>query len=147
MLAGGSLVQLMFDSQRGTQDIDLINIRHARLSEIPLQTELFLLAKSLGLTPENVNSAISFFVRQVPEWQTQIVLIREGKEGRVYRPTLTLFVYLKLGRGSEIDFQDIAAAVKSCGVAEFDEALLQSWCKSPSTVYQKFQTIRARLGL
>lgn len=145
LLAGGSLVQLLFDSNRGTQDIDLVNIRHDHLAETPLQTELFLLAKSLGLTPENLNSAVSFFVRQVPGWQSQIVEIAAGPKGKIYRPTLTLFVYLKLGRASEIDLADIRSAVKVCGRHEFDSELYDSW--ADVKLREKLVECRSKIGL
>jgi len=97
------------------------------------------------LTPEHVNSAADFFVRQVLGWESELVLLSQGKVGRVYRPSLTLYACLKLGRGSEIDVEDLRYAVISCGSGEFDERKFLSWA-SPD-VKSRFRACRASLGL
>lgn len=145
LLTGGSLVSLRFDSSRGTEDIDLVNVRHPTLEPMPLQTKLFLEAKGLGLTPEAVNSAASFFVRQVPGWEKHLKEIQVGPQGKVFRPDLTLFVRLKLGRATPVDLADIAAAVRACGPAEFNETIFRRWATADQL--KLFEGHRGRWGL
>jgi hypothetical protein len=74
-----------------------------------------------------VNSTVEPFVREVKDWQTEVVPIETGSRGRVFRPNLTLFVYLKIRRGSEIDLEDIRKALLVCP-EKFSKDRLLSWC-------------------
>ena len=114
LLTGGSLVRLSFDANRGTQDVDLVRISHPRLSDEATRNELFQWLIKRGLGPEWVNTAVEPFVKAIPSWEKELVLERTGTQGRIFRPSFTFFVYLKLGRGTEVDIEDIRAALPHC---------------------------------
>lgn len=140
-LTGGALVRLIFDADRGTEDVDLVRIRHSELSDEAAKNQLFrwLIDRELG--PEWVNSAVEPFVREVPGWESEVVLFRSGAKGRVLRPTITLFVYLKLRRGTEIDLLDIEKAISKCP-EKLDEARLLAW--GNARVNERFAGLKAR---
>jgi hypothetical protein len=119
VLTGGSLIQLQASDSRATEDLDIIGLTHPALSETLAQNELFKAALRIGLSPETVNSAASFFFHQIPEWQNHLVKIKVGPVGTVFRPDLTLFIVSKLARSSEIDLQDISSAITAWGKSEF----------------------------
>ncbi len=50
----------------------------------------------------------------------------EGLKGKVYRPNLSFFVYLKLRRGTDVDLQDIRVARDHCPEG-FDEQKFRRW--------------------
>lgn len=143
LLTGGALVRLEFDAERGTEDVDLVRIRHRELSDEAARSLLFKKVMALGLGPEWVNTAVEPFVREVPDWEVQTVEIRDGKKGRVFRPNLTLFVYLKLRRCSEVDLQDIVKAAESCPEG-FDLARFEAW--ADSGLRERLERNRTRLG-
>jgi hypothetical protein len=145
LLVGGSLVQIEYDAERGTEDIDLVPISHPTLSDVRAQDELFKAAKALGLEPENVNSAARFFVGEIPEWQIEVVSFREGPAGRIFRPSLNLFVALKLKRGTEVDLGDIRSAVKKEGLKAFVETRFREIADAKTQA--RFDSLRASLGL
>ena len=125
-LTGGSLVKLAFDQSRGTEDVDFLRLAHPELSENKSKHLLYQWLIANGLGPEWVNTAVEAFVQDIPEWQKEVVLLREGNRGRLYRPTLTLFVYLKLRRGTEIDLADVQCAIPFC-TEGFDKHKFLSW--------------------
>ena len=142
-LTGGALVRLNFDDTRGTEDLDLVRIRHPELSDDAAKNQLFRWLIDRDLGPEWVNSAVEPFVREVPAWENEVVLLREGGKGRVFRPNLTLFVYLKLRRASEIDLLDIEKATLKCP-EKLDEQKLQGW--GNAKVNSKFAELKAGRG-
>src|SRR6266702_7368111 len=107
LLIGGALVALWLEPRRVTEDIDLVTmgrdpgVRHALLG----------LAGALGLPIEALNSAADFFVERLPGWRGEVELFRSGARGRLYRPTPTLFLLLKMGRLSAPDLADCLAAL------------------------------------
>ena len=129
LVAGGTLVRLIFDSSRGTEDIDLLRIRHPVDSNEVSLDKLYQFALSIGSGPEWINTAMAPFVRAAPGWESHIVPLRRGKSGTLHRPTLTLFAYLKLERGSEIDIQDLEKAFQLTQKRpeEFSEKTLEGW--------------------
>ena len=143
-LTGGGLVRMSFDSTRGTEDLDLVRISTPGQSDDAAKQALFRWLIDRGLGPEWVNSAVEPFVREVPNWENETVLIRTGAKGRLFRPSLTLFVYLKLRRGTEIDIVDIQKAAQSCP-EPFDEKRLYEW--QNSKVLERYQRISSSLGL
>jgi hypothetical protein len=145
LLTGGTLVRLLFDAGRGTEDIDLARVAHPELSPERALTELYLFLRTLGLGPEIVNAAVEPFVHEVPDWRGELVTIRQGARGRIFRPTLTLFSYLKLRRGTPIDLEDIRAAVRYCGAAEFDAGKFARW--ADAELAGRFARVRLQLGL
>ncbi len=132
LLVGGSLVQIAFDGNRATEDIDLVQMRHPSKSKEVLQNELFQFTmKNWGIGPEFVNLAVDFFVRDLADWESETLELRRGPQGRVLRPSLTLFVALKLRRGTEIDWQDIQTAVRHEGAEHLNWEKLRRWANEP----------------
>ncbi|MBC7691352.1 MAG: hypothetical protein H7222_06245 [Methylotenera sp.] len=147
LLTGGSLVQLEFNGQRATEDIDVVLVRHSQVSDVIAQDRLFKAAIGLGLSPENVNSAARFFVQQIQNWENHLIEIKSGPVGRVFRPDLTLFVALKLKRGTEIDLEDIRDAVQFCHGKNdrINETELKAMLNAEQ--FKKLEAHRSRLGL
>jgi hypothetical protein len=145
LLVGGCLVQLEYDGARATEDIDLIHIFDPAKTSVKAQDELFKAASQLGLDPESVNSAAGFFVSELPGWEDELEEWRHGPAGRVLKPSLTLFVALKLARGSEIDLQDISSAVRKEGRGSFHEGRFRALANAK--LQAKFDLLRARLRL
>ena len=127
LLLGGSLVRFDVDPTRGTHDLDIVQIP-IRLDAIS-RTALVLEMKALGLSPEQVNSAVSFFLPEPGLWETHVVELASYPAGRLFRPTLTLFAYLKLQRATPIDVEDVVKARNKWGAAEFDAAAFGQWTK------------------
>jgi len=94
LLVGGALVALWLDTRRVTEDVDLVGIEGSGADRLSLLG----LARDLGLPVEALNSAADFFVHRVPDWRQQIEPFRIGKTGRVFRPSPTLFLVLKIRR-------------------------------------------------
>jgi hypothetical protein len=107
LLLGGALVALWLEPRRVTEDIDLVSL--AGLPEQRLQLMEF--AAAAGLSIEAVNSAADYFVRRIPGWQQEIELFRLGPKARIYRPTPTLFLLVKIGRLSDQDLADCLAMI------------------------------------
>ena len=107
LLLGGALVALWLEPRRVTEDIDLVS-----LAGLPEQRfQLMELAAAAGLSIEAVNSAADYFVRRVPGWQQEIEIFRTGPRARIYRPTPTLFLLVKIGRLSDQDLVDCLAMI------------------------------------
>lgn len=145
LLLGGSLVQLEYDGGRATEDIDLVQIRHSHHSEVRAQDELFKAAHRQGLDPEQVNSAAKFFISELKGWESEILPLAHGPAGRVFKPTLTLFVATKLRRASEIDQQDVIYALEKEGRASFDEEKFRALVGKE--ILANFEIMRVKLGL
>lgn len=107
LLIGGAIAALWFEPRRTTEDVDILGVA-GKASD---RFALFALADSLGIPIESMNSAADFFVQRIPDWQSQMVLFRSGPKGRVFRPTATLFLLLKLGRLDERDLDDCRALI------------------------------------
>lgn len=110
LLIGGALVALWFDSRRVTEDVDLIGIGGTGADRLALLG----LAVDLGLPVEALNSAADYFVSRIPGWRSDIELFRTGRAGRVFRPSPTLFLLLKLPRLSTRDLQDCLELLGRC---------------------------------
>jgi hypothetical protein len=107
LLLGGALVALWLEPRRVTEDIDLVSL--AGLPEQRFQLMAF--AAAAGLSVEAVNSAADYFVRRVPGWEHEIEVFRVGPKARIYRPTPTLFLLVKIGRLSDQDLADCLAMI------------------------------------
>lgn len=110
LLVGGAAAAVWFAPDRVTEDIDLVgragtNAERLRLLEV---------AEEEGLPVEAVNSAADFFVRRVPRWDAEGVVICRGATATIRRPTATTFLLLKLGRLSEQDLDDCLALLDWC---------------------------------
>lgn len=103
VIIGGSLLTIIHASDRATSDIDI-----CPLNEMTNEHRLLLmnLATKSGLPIEAINPSADFFLRQIPNWKTSLVLFKTGKKGNVFRPSLELYLKLKLNRCSDTDVDD-----------------------------------------
>jgi len=139
LLTGGSLVRLKFDVSRGTEDVDIVRMSHPDLSDEASREKLFSWLIDKGLGPEWVNTAVEPFVKEILNWKNEVVEIYSGSKGKVFRPNITLFVYLKLRRGTEIDLEDIKTVAPKCRES-FDELKFRSWASTK--VIERLNTLR-----
>jgi hypothetical protein len=82
------------------------------------------LAAARGLPIEAVNSAADYFVRRIPGFRAEIDVLHRGSRATIYRPSVTLFLLLKVGRLSEkdlLDCTDLLAHARASGL-DFDRA-------------------------
>ncbi len=107
LLVGGALVALWLEPRRLTEDIDLIGLVGSQAERIRLLSA----AELLGLPVEALNSAADYFIREIDVWRDHLVLFQEGMRGVLYRPTVYLFIRLKMKRLSEQDLLDCRAAL------------------------------------
>jgi len=132
LLLGGALVQIEYDGERATEDIDLVFINHADKSRETAQNDLF--KYTLGawqMGPEFINLSVEFFVNALDDWQSEIQVFKSGPSGRIFKPSLTLFCALKMNRASELDINDIKTAIGHEGIEKCDMEKLKKWL-SPS---------------
>jgi hypothetical protein len=108
LLIGGALVALWVEPRRMTEDVDLVSMRGHPDDRLALMQ----LAADLGLPIEAVNSAADFFVRRIPGWARDVEPFRHGARGRVFRPSPTLFLLLKLSRLSPTDLEDCLGVIE-----------------------------------
>jgi hypothetical protein len=102
VLVGGALAALTIDGRRTTEDVDVFGLQGVAEERYALME----LAGSLGLPVEAVNSAADFFVRRIPDWKSELRVLRKGARATVHRPSATLFLLLKIARLSERDLYD-----------------------------------------
>ncbi len=102
VVLGGAVLPLVGVFHRVTHDVDVAAPDEATL-------DLFRIADELGLPPEAVNQAAAFFLHRIPDWRDHLILVREGRAGRVHRPDAALYILLKLSRLSESDLADCLA--------------------------------------
>lgn len=69
------------------------------------------IAVSMKLPVETINQAASYFLYKEPDWQQSLVLVYEGKNARIYRPNINLYISLKRKRLTESDLQDCLAMI------------------------------------
>ena len=105
LLVGGAAAATWFLPERVTEDVDLVSLRGSQDDRLALLS----LAERLGLSPEAFNSAADFFLHRIPGWTTEMEPLRQGRSARIHRPTVTLFILLKVGRLSEVDLGDCLA--------------------------------------
>lgn len=110
VLVGGAAAAMWFAPQRTTEDIDLIgstgtNAERLRLMEV---------ADAEGLPVEAVNSAADFYVRRIPNWNRDVVVLKRGTTATIYRPTATNYLLLKLRRLGEDDLDDCLTLLAWC---------------------------------
>ncbi len=102
ILIGGALAAVWFASDRTTEDIDLIPLGE----DGGRRHELMGFALSQGLPVEAVNSAADFFLRRIEGFEKELQLWHAGARARIFRPSPTLFLLLKIGRMGEADLAD-----------------------------------------
>jgi hypothetical protein len=128
ILVGGAAAAVWFAPERVTENIDLIgshgtNAERLRLMEV---------ADAEGLPIEVVNSAADFFVRKIPDWNHQVVVLRQGTSAKILRPTATMYMLFKLSRLGEQDLDDCLALLAWCN--DHDEVVDRARVKSALTL-------------
>jgi hypothetical protein len=146
LLGGGSLVLLEFDPQRVAHNVDLVPV-NVKSGILQLQRQVDSLAHPLGFTTAQVRALALGYLEEVPDWIRYSVELKSYSLGRLIRPDLTLFTYLKLRRGTEKDIADVRAAVAKLGRREFNVAAFASWAQSRADMLHRYQDTRAALGL
>jgi hypothetical protein len=145
LLIGGGLAALWFDARRVTEDVDIVGIEGTGADRLSLLG----LAHDLGLPVEALNSAADFFVHRIADWRDQIEPFRVGRSGRIFRPTPTLFVLLKLRRLTTRDLDDCLHLLERCRTEAlpFDRArVLAELGALPATLDDGLSVRRLRLG-
>jgi len=127
LLIGGSLVQLLKANDRATRDIDLVPFDASAEIDPVLRLSFVQMAKKLGLVATSINHSAGFFVRQFHNWESQTKLFLSGPKGKVFRPTTTLFLALKIKRATEVDISDCHAYLKFFHEETPDRDLLRKW--------------------
>jgi hypothetical protein len=144
LLIGGGLVALWFDPRRVTEDVDLVGIEGTGADRL----DLLGLAHDLGLPVEAVNSAADFFVHKIVGWRQLIEPFRQGSGARIFRPSPTLFLLLKLRRLSARDLDDCLSLlehVTTDSLAIDVQQLLATLDELPSVEDLSLTNRRARL--
>lgn len=104
ILVGGALLHFLGITNRETLDIDLVPMDKVTNED---QLKVMDIAMKNGFPPETINFAAEYFVKKEKNWKKQLVLLKETKKAKIYRPSKKLFKQLKKRRGSEIDLLDI----------------------------------------
>lgn len=102
LLVGGAIVALWLEPRRVTEDIDILGLGGTQGERLRLME----FAESQGLPIEAVNSAVDFLVQRIPGWRDEIEVFRQKGRVRIFRPSPTLFLLLKIKRLSEQDLED-----------------------------------------
>lgn len=105
LLVGGALASLWLESRRVTEDVDMVGLEGTQAERLRLMQ----FAESQGLAVETVNSAVDYYLRKIAGWRDELVVFRQSERVRIFRPSPTLFLLLKLGRLSEQDLDDCVA--------------------------------------
>lgn len=108
LLVGGGLVALWIEPGRMTEDLDIVGIAGCADPRLALLQ----FADDLGLPIETLNSAADFFVQRIDGWEREVELLHRGSVGRIFRPSATLFLLLKVGRLSAQDLSDCEALLQ-----------------------------------
>ena len=109
VIIGGAVLPLLDASSRYTEDIDIVGPSSSTQKDT---LALMNIAQELKLPIEAINQAASFFLHKISRWQDELVLIHKGKGIRIFRPTPTLFLLLKISRLSEYDLEDCLNMMK-----------------------------------
>lgn len=109
LIIGGTVLPLVGVEYRSTVDIDMLPLKSDGNDTM---LALMVLADSLDLPVETINSAGLFFLKKIDNWEKRIVIHAESKKCRIYRPNFDLYLELKLARFSESDESDILAYLK-----------------------------------
>ncbi len=108
VLLGGSLLGLLNISKRQTLDIDIISISPSDSNET---LKLMKIADDMKIPPEAINQAAAFYLRNLDGWQDRLVLLKQSKLCKIYRPDASLYILLKLKRNSQTDQEDIKVMI------------------------------------
>ncbi|NDD90535.1 hypothetical protein EBZ37_00390 [bacterium] len=103
ILLGGTLLPALGIESRPTVDVDLISLEKNSNQQ---SLKLMALAESLQLPVETINQAAAYFLEKTGYTRDDLIVLKKGRHATLYRPTVTLFWKLKIGRLSESDLSD-----------------------------------------
>lgn len=111
VLLGGTLLPALGIDYRQTVDIDF-----APVGEMSNRASLELmgLAEKLGIAVESINAAAGFFLRKIPDYSERLIVLKKSKNCTIYRPSLALYLELKLNRASPTDLTDCEQMILYC---------------------------------
>jgi hypothetical protein len=103
VLIGGMVLPALGVEYRTTTDVDLVGMGEEEHKQI---LGLMEVAEFLHLPVETINQAGAYFLHKIPGYEKELILLHEGKNAKIYRPSLFLFWQLKLSRFSQSDCDD-----------------------------------------
>jgi hypothetical protein len=110
ILIGGTVLPALGIDHRVTVDIDLIGRTKAEQSQT---LKLMELAEELHLPVESINQAGAYFISKLgPLKEKDLVVLHKGRNATIFRPSLALFLRLKIARLSESDLADCLEFIK-----------------------------------
>ncbi|MCM0607108.1 MAG: hypothetical protein KA715_13545 [Xanthomonadaceae bacterium] len=120
VLLGGTLIPALGIEYRQTVDIDFVPA-----GEMTNKTSLELmgLAEKLGIAVESINASAGFFLKKIPDFSERLVSLKKSKSCTIYRPTLDLYLELKLNRASPTDLTDCIQLIQYCKKMKLAEEL------------------------
>jgi hypothetical protein len=140
IIIGGAVPHLLGSGERPTLDIDLAGPDSATQADT---LKLMAIAEKLGLPIESINQAASFFLKRIPDWQSNLVIIRSNTKCKIFRPNIELFFKLKLQRASESDVLDLMSMWKLEADKEKLRARISEICES--CIKSADQPVKARV--
>ncbi len=143
VIIGGALLAVLNADGRATADIDMCPVGELTNE---MRLELMDLAIKAGLPIEAINPSADFFLRQIPNWKSAIVPFKKGLKGTIFRPSLELYLKLKLNRGTDSDIQDCVSFIKwhKKNLLEIDSEKIRHLLKEYQ--YEKIQIIQDYLN-
>lgn len=120
VILGGTLLPALGIDCRQTVDIDFAPV-HAGSNATSIK--VMEIAEGLGLPVETINASAEFFLKKIKSFKTRLVPLFESKRCRIFRPTLDLYLELKLNRGSESDFSDSSELIRYAKKQELADEL------------------------
>lgn len=143
VILGGTVLPLLGQEYRVTIDIDMASIDEETQKGTLALMEI---AESLSLPVETINQAGAYFLKKQKFWKKNLVLLHEGKNAKIYRPNLNLYIELKIQRMSESDLQDCLEFLKIAPKVNetVDRSRLQ---KSIETLKPKSEAQQKRLEI
>lgn len=111
LVMGGTVLPLLGVDLRATTDIDLVSLDAKSSNKNSLQ--LMEIAESLGLPVETINQAGAYFLSKLGDVRGHLILFKESKKCKIYRPDAYLFIQLKIARLSQSDLDDCLAFIEN----------------------------------
>ena len=110
IIIGGTVLPLTGIDHRVTVDIDIINLNFESSNKDSLK--LMEIAEELKLPVESINQAGAYYLAKIENVLDHLVLLKESKKCKIYRPDAFLFLNLKIERLSETDLEDCVQFLK-----------------------------------
>jgi hypothetical protein len=110
IVIGGTVLPLMGIDHRVTVDIDIINLSFESSNNDSLK--LMNIAQELKLPIESINQAGAYYLSKIENVNEHLVILRQSKKCKIYRPDAYLFIRLKIERFSETDLSDCLTFIK-----------------------------------